>query len=186
MFVMIVLGNPVSFTPPFGITNILSFIISSKDNKFIAVGCSTFGYLTIYSNTSGSIVGCITQCHNMSMAIDEGHCSSNGCCKVDIPTGMTTATIQVATYLYCSYSFVVKNGYYSFSNDHLENLPYQMFPVVFDWSVGNETCKESLSRGTNACKGNSTCVEAESGYGYRCQCNQGFEGNPYLHACTGN
>ncbi|XLU62397.1 hypothetical protein S245_021606 [Arachis hypogaea] len=97
---------------------------------------------------------------------------------------MTTVTIQVATYLYCSYSFVVKNGYYSFSKDHLENLPYQILPVVFDWSVGNKTCKESLSRGTNACKGNSTCVEAESGYGYRCQCNQGFEGNPYLHACS--
>ncbi|KAL4372112.1 hypothetical protein AHAS_Ahas06G0233200 [Arachis hypogaea] len=177
------LGNPVGLTPPFEITNSLFFIISNKDIKYIVVGYSTFSYLTIYSNTSGSIVVCVTQCHNI-MSMDEGHCSGNGCCMVDIPTGMTMVTIQVATYLYCSYSFVVKNGYYSFSKDHLENLPYQILPVVFDWSVGNKTCKESLSRGTNACKGNSTCVEAESGYGYRCQCNQGFEGNPYLHACT--
>ncbi|XLS62953.1 hypothetical protein HN51_017181 [Arachis hypogaea] len=117
------LGNPVSPTPPFGITNSLSFIISNKDNKYIVVGCSIFGYLTIYSNTSDFIVGCVTQCHN-NMSMDEGHCSGNGCCKVDIPTGITTTTIQVATYLYCSYSFVIKNGYYSFSKDHLENLPY--------------------------------------------------------------
>ncbi|QHN89007.1 Wall-associated receptor kinase [Arachis hypogaea] len=80
------------------------------------------------------------------MSMDEGHCFGNGCCKVDIPTGKTTATIQVATYLYCSYSFVVKNGYYSFLKDHLENLPYQMLPVVFDWSVGNKTYKESEQR----------------------------------------
>ncbi|XLR69995.1 hypothetical protein HN51_017130 [Arachis hypogaea] len=85
------------------------------------------------------------------MAIDDRHCSSNGCCELDIPTGMRMVAIQVATYFYCGYSFVVKNGYYSFSKARVENLPYQMFLVVFDWNVGNKTCKESLSRGTNAC-----------------------------------
>ncbi|XLS62948.1 hypothetical protein HN51_017176 [Arachis hypogaea] len=95
---------------------------------------------------------------------------------------MTTATIQVATYLYCSYSFVVKNGNYSFSKDHLEKLPYQMFPVVFDWSVENETCKESLSRDINECDvGNHTCLTSNNCLNtigsYQCFCPKGQSGN---------
>ncbi|XLT63698.1 hypothetical protein HN873_020222 [Arachis hypogaea] len=95
---------------------------------------------------------------------------------------MTTATIQVATYLYCSYSFVVKNGYYSFSKDHLEKLPYQMFPVVFDWSVENETCKESLSRDINECDvENHTCLTNNNCLNtigsYQCFCPKGQSRN---------
>ncbi|XP_016196191.1 wall-associated receptor kinase 2-like [Arachis ipaensis] len=141
-------GNSISFSSSSTITTSLSFIISSKDNQFIGVSCSTYGYFTIYSNTSGYIMGCVTKCHNMSMKIDDRHCPDNRCCELDIPT--ETVTIQVVTYFYCDYSVVVKNDNYTFSKDHFENLPFKRLLAVFDWSVGNKTCEESRSRDTIA------------------------------------
>ncbi|RYR05712.1 wall-associated receptor kinase 2 [Arachis hypogaea] len=188
-------GNNAVSSQPSGLISSSSFTISSKDNKFISVGCDTYGYLnSFYNNNAGYSTGCLTRCYGNTKEIKDGDCSGIGCCEVDIPPKMRSVSTQAGTFFNfqdslvfnnCSYSFVVKNGNYTFKKAHLENLPYEMLPVVFNWSVGNETCKKSLNRGTNACKGNSTCVDAESGHGYRCQCKQGFEGNPYHpHGCT--
>ncbi|XP_025606432.1 wall-associated receptor kinase 5 [Arachis hypogaea] len=187
-------GNNAVSSQPSGLISSSSFTISSKDNKFISVGCDTYGYLnSFYNNNAGYSTGCLTRCYGNTKEIKDGDCSGIGCCEVDIPPKMRSVSTQAGTFFNfqdslvfnnCSYSFVVKNGNYTFKKAHLENLPYEMLPVVFNWSVGNETCKKSLNRGTNICKGNSICMDAESGYGYRCQCQKGFEGNPYLHNCT--
>ncbi|XP_057720312.1 wall-associated receptor kinase 2-like [Arachis stenosperma] len=186
-----------STTTDITLTSIRSFTISSKDNKFISVGCNTYGYLnSFYNNTEGYSTGCLTRCYGNNMEIHDGYCSGIGCCEVDIPPRMREISTIAGTFDFenftgpldfnnnCSYSFVVKNGNYTFSKEHLVNLPFDTSTVVFDWSVGNETCEESRSKGTITCKGNSTCVDADTGYGYRCQCKKGFEGNPYLHGCT--
>ncbi|RYR55136.1 hypothetical protein HN51_017143 [Arachis hypogaea] len=186
-------GNTSVISLPHRLTSSPSFTISSKDNKFISVGCDTYGYLNSFYNNSNYSTGCLTRCYGNTMEIKDGDCSGIGCCEVDIPPRMRNVSTQVGTFQNfqsslafnnCSYSFVVKNDNYTFSKAHLENLPYEMLPVVFNWSVGNKTCKESFNRGTNTCKGNSICLDAKSGHGYRCQCKQGFEGNPYHpHGC---
>ncbi|VAI51960.1 unnamed protein product [Triticum turgidum subsp. durum] len=60
------------------------------------------------------------------------------------------------------------------------------------WSVDNLTCSKAMSKQRNAtytCRSsNSTCIIVnQPGYknvtmqlGYRCQCSQGFDGNPYI------
>ncbi|KAF8396190.1 hypothetical protein HHK36_017803 [Tetracentron sinense] len=53
-------------------------------------------------------------------------------------------------------------------------------PVVLDWAIGNKTCEEVRREesASLACAANSDCTT--NGPGYRCYCNKGYLGNPYL------
>ncbi|QHN87807.1 Wall-associated receptor kinase [Arachis hypogaea] len=126
---------------------------------FVSKYCynSSYGNNAVSSQPSGLIsysTGCLTRCYGNTKEIKDGDCSGIGCCEVDIPPKMRSVSTQAG---------------------HLGKLLHETFPVVFNWSVGNETCKESQNRGTNICKGNSICMDAESGYGYRCQCQKGLK-----------
>ncbi|XP_048332788.1 wall-associated receptor kinase 2 [Ziziphus jujuba] len=57
-----------------------------------------------------------------------------------------------------------------------------MLPLVVDWAIGDEKCKEAEKRSNFSCKGNSSCVEpskdsAAFDFGRRLPLNQG---NPYV------
>ncbi|KAL1353196.1 hypothetical protein HN51_017140 [Arachis hypogaea] len=165
-----------------------SFTVSRNDNKFVSVGCDTFGYLnSSYDGGRTYSTGCLSRCYgNMFDIVDES-CSGFGCCQMDIPPNMVNISIQAASFDNfeeslsfndCSYSFVVKNGNYTFYKKDLKKLRFDDVAVIYDWSIGNETCEASKNRGTNACKGNSKCVRFNAN-GYQCRCKFGFEGNPY-------
>ncbi|XP_020227514.1 wall-associated receptor kinase 2 [Cajanus cajan] len=169
------------------------FAISSKDNTFVSVGCDTYGYFNSYVNGTKSSTGCLTTCGSKesmnSMQQRGGNCTGIGCCHVDIPPKMQNISFQTfsfnnfessSDFSNCSYSFVVENGNYTFSLDHLNGLPFRKTSLVVDWSVGNVTCNVSKRSVDYACKRNSDCMGSNTGYGYRCACKAGFEGNPYL------
>jgi len=173
--------------------------ISSTKNKFITVGCDSYGYLN--SNFTGATysTGCLTRCYDYDPKIvignNHGKCTGLGCCQVDIPSSMKNITIEAFKFPTstlsqenCSYSFIAKQGSYKFSVDHIDNLPNATFPVVINWAVTNESCLIAQTTNNYACKKNSECVDDDSDYdGYRCKCLEGFEGNPYLPGgCTGN
>lgn len=123
-----------------------------------------------------------------------GTCSGIGCCQVDIPPQMRNITIEADVFPNstkdwgnCSYSFVVKDGFYNFYATHIRNFPYETLPLVLDWSVGEKNCKESERGVDYACRNNSYCDDKDYDYGYRCMCNHGYEGNPYHpDGCIGN
>ncbi|XP_061372204.1 uncharacterized protein LOC133314700 [Gastrolobium bilobum] len=166
-----------------------AFTISSEHNKFVSVGCDTYGYLNSFRDGENYSTGCLTRCNSKVDMQSDGNCTGIGCCQVDIPPGMKNITLQAFSYNNfndssefnnCSSSFVVKKGYYNFSVSHLKDFPYKEVPLVVDWAVGNDTCENSRREHNNSCKKNSDCEDSATGYGYRCKCKRGYEGNPFL------
>jgi hypothetical protein len=176
-----------------------SFTISSTENKFITVGCDSYGYLNSNFNGATYSTGCLTRCYDfdpeMVIGNSTGKCTGLGCCQIDIPPLMKNITIQTFKFPNstqsqegCSYSFIAKQGSYNFSVKHIHSLPNRTFPLVVNWAVTNESCEKAQTTDSYACKENSKCVHDDPDYdGYRCKCLEGFEGNPYLPGgCTGN
>jgi hypothetical protein len=139
-----------------------------------------------------------TLCDNIT-SVDSGSCSGIGCCQTSIPEGITRFSVTVSSYKNhsavhsfnpCGFGFVVEEEAYNFSSLDLHNLQDREYvPLVIDWAVGNETCEDAQKNMTSyACKAEySYCYNSTNGPGYRCNCSDGFQGNPYLrHGCTGN
>lgn len=173
-----------------------AFTISSKENKFMSVGCDTYGYILGSQNNRSYATGCLTRCDSVPNE-ENGHtCSGVGCCQVDIPMGMRNISIQalsferqrqVFDFNNCSYAFVAKRGWFNFSVSHLKNLPFEKAPLVVDWAVSNVTCQTAKTSPHYACTSNTICEDSVNGYGYLCRCKPGFQGNPYLHdGCQGH
>lgn len=177
-----------------------SFTISRTGNKFITVGCDSYGFLDNYhKGTMSYSTGCLTQCASLAdvqSMQNDGYCTGVGCCQVDIPFGMNNITLRAESFTNfsnclkfndCSYAFIAKKGFYNFSLSHLKDLPNRTMPMVVDWAIGDEKCNASQKRATYACKNNSVCDDRNTWYGYRCRCKPGYEGNPYHpDGCQGN
>ncbi|XP_068314169.1 wall-associated receptor kinase 2-like [Pyrus communis] len=182
-----------------GFTNSLAlskFFISNTDNVFVAVGCDTYAYILGYENrNNGYTGGCITMCDSIDYVVN-GSCTGIGCCKTPIAQGMTSFEVSarsynnhtnVSSFNLCSFAFVVQEGKFNFNRTMLwsDYLINATLPVVLDWSVGNEACTnvEKKQVMSYTCQGNTTCNDFENGYGYRCKCKDGYQGNPYLNDC---
>jgi len=173
-----------------------SYVISSKENKFVTVGNDSYGYFNSYpvGENEHSTTGCLTNVIGHQRLIHNGTCSGIGCCQIDIPSGMRNLSIEASNYNsssdFCSYAFVVKNDNYTFNSAHLsQGLPFKQSPVVLDWTIGgfDENCSTASNGINNGCKKNSYCDDKDADFGYLCHCNQGYEGNPYEPniGCTG-
>ncbi|KAH1065191.1 hypothetical protein J1N35_030178, partial [Gossypium stocksii] len=176
---------------------LVKFPLSHTKNNFIAIGCDTYAYVQGSLGHTYS-TGCLTFCYNTTDGIN-GSCSGICCWQTVIPKGVRGYSVRLSSsynlsYLLdfnpCSYGFVVEDGAYSFSVSHLADNSFsnKTFPIILDWTIGNQTCKEAKMHPLNyACKENSACIDAENGPGYLCKCVDGFQGNPYLlYGCQEN
>ncbi|KAG7980696.1 hypothetical protein I3843_05G196000, partial [Carya illinoinensis] len=167
--------------------------ISNTKNKLVGIGCDTYANLLAYQNNELFSLGCSSTCQSL-MNVVNGSCSGIGCCQVDIPTGLKSYTVEAQSYYKhtnvsgfnpCSFAFVAREDKFKFSSNDLEKMPapdiYDTFPMVLDWAIGNETCETARSKPDYVCGQNSSCYDSQNGDGYRCKCNKGYEGNPYLH-----
>jgi len=192
--------NSIQVNQPYFDIKMPYFHISPTRNKLIAVGCDTIGlFAAIDFEGNNYTTACVALCDRI---VAYESYSGPGCCEISIPKGHVFT--EVVVYISegnlnprpivhdsspCGYAFVVENGAYSFSITDLGKLKKKEFPVLLDWTVGNQTCqqaKKDLS--SYACKANnSTCDNAVTGKsGYLCRCLDGYSGNPYLkHGCQG-
>ncbi|XP_059631721.1 wall-associated receptor kinase 2-like [Cornus florida] len=171
-------------------TRLSNYSISYTRNKFMAVGCDFYAYVRGSLGAKYS-TGCMSMCDTIDDAVN-GSCSGIGCCQTPIPQevgdfhlsvrnmhnldpNMSSNNLSNPCSNPCSFAFVVEEGMYHFSKFDLYNLSnIEELPLVLDWAIRDRTCEEE------ACGNNSKCYESDNISGYRCNCSNGYQGNPYL------
>lgn len=167
------------------------FTVNNTANTFTLVGCDSYGYVSGWWLDRQYTTGCIAMCESEDDLVD-GLCQGVGCCQSSIPKNAWRVEVDVGSYdnhtrvwefNNCSYGFYAEVGAFNFTKNNLHDL-YNGgdLPMVVDWAIGNATCEEAEANATTyACVSpNSGCSKPENGYGYRCLCKDGFQGNPYL------
>ncbi|XP_042054482.1 putative wall-associated receptor kinase-like 16 [Salvia splendens] len=163
-------------------------------NKFTVIGCDDFALVT-GEGSRNFTSGCITLCSRAEDVIG-GSCSGIGCCQISLPNGLqyyetTLGSLNnhanISSFEQCSYSFFGEEnrfefrGAADFSDPNFMQRVKETVPIVLDWAIGNSTCDQAAAAADYACKANSACVDSTTGLGgYRCKCDSGYEGNPYL------
>ncbi|PIN04331.1 Serine/threonine protein kinase [Handroanthus impetiginosus] len=168
-----------------------SLTVNNTANKFTVIGCDTYGFIFGQWLDRNYTTGCTTMCYAKDDLL-EGSCTGSGCCQTSIPKQVWQVTFWLGSYRnlsnvwsfdQCSYAFLAEESAFIFSSKNLTNLRnVEKLPFVADWAIGNGTCEEAqMNASSYACKSvNSTCYKPVNGYGYRCSCLEGYQGNPYL------
>ncbi|KAF8405617.1 hypothetical protein HHK36_010524 [Tetracentron sinense] len=168
------------------------FWFSATRNLFTAIGCDTIAFFS-ESKDQDFLSGCVSVCSNEKSVI-EGSCSGIGCCQTAIPQRLKRYNVTLGSvhqhsksweYNPCSYGFLADIDSFTFKLSDLSANGYfnrTNLPVVLDWAIGHNTCDEVRKEApaSYACRSNSNCVNSDNGPGYRCHCNKGYQGNPYL------
>uniref|UniRef100_A0A0E0PTC6 Protein kinase domain-containing protein n=1 Tax=Oryza rufipogon TaxID=4529 RepID=A0A0E0PTC6_ORYRU len=193
--------DPIAWTSRGGLRLGNHHMVSSAKNRFTAIGCSTVAF--IYGRDKNGSNGQIDQFTSLcgSFCFDEGsiedgpECSGMGCCQVPISTNLRrfslgfynyNTTKKVLNFSSRSYAFVVEKDQFKFKSSYAkaDNFMEELargIPIILEWIAGNETCKEAALKESYACvANNSKCIDVIEAPGYRCNCTQGYEGNPYL------
>ncbi|RLN05542.1 hypothetical protein C2845_PM13G20600 [Panicum miliaceum] len=174
------------------------FRLSDEDNRFTVIGCNSLAYVGSANTGSKYMTGCMATCPAAGR-LENGSCSGMGCCQAAIPRGINTYQVQfdgrfttsrTRGFSRCSYAALVEAAAAAFdfrttyvtADDFMESTGGKA-PLVLDWVVGKETCREA-ARNTTAymcVSSNSECVDSRNGPGYLCNCSRGYDGNPYVH-----
>ncbi|XP_059632386.1 wall-associated receptor kinase 2-like [Cornus florida] len=180
------LGRSIRRNNPF--VWVSTFSISHTKNKFMVIGCDSYAYVRGSLGVKYS-TGCMSLCDTID-DVANNSCSGIGCCQTSIPEGVRDFNLSARSFKNhrnimdfnpCSFAFVVEDGFYNFSTVDLFNLSNVVtMPVVLDWAIANETCAKAETLESYACGNNSICYEPHNNLGYRCNCSQGYQGNPYL------
>ncbi|KAL3736517.1 hypothetical protein ACJRO7_025462 [Eucalyptus globulus] len=138
------------------------FSFSPNRNTLIGEGCGIFACV---SNIKPSLFkgGCFSLCQYPT--------------SFGLPTDVDHAHNDHRNPPCCSRAFIAEKKFPRVKYEDPE------IPMVLSWVAGNVTCEPDPRTGNTSfssdCGTNAHCVDFV-GRGHRCECNAGFEGNPYL------
>ncbi|KAK3425123.1 hypothetical protein EUGRSUZ_F01835 [Eucalyptus grandis] len=163
-------------------------------NKLTVLGCDTMAVVADSKGTFGS--GCISYCGTNVDVTNETTCSGRGCCQASIPKGYQTLNISISSlnrnasaslFGHCARAFVVDSRSFNVSNLTLPRFEDvgNTSDLVLDWMVesGVRCNLAQRNKSSYACGRFAKCKDFGNEQGYRCACNDGYEGNPYK-GCT--
>uniref|UniRef100_J3LD46 Protein kinase domain-containing protein n=1 Tax=Oryza brachyantha TaxID=4533 RepID=J3LD46_ORYBR len=133
-----------------------------------------------------------------------GRCTGERCCQSVIPPTLNSYAPRMFNFengtgrrlrgstMPCRYVFLVESSWietvYDDRKDFNRSDGEFEVPVVLDWAIRNVyNCSTAMRNKTDyACRStHSECFNTSDGQGYRCNCSEGYEGNPYLDdGCT--
>ncbi|KAL2467421.1 Wall-associated receptor kinase-like 2 [Abeliophyllum distichum] len=170
--------------------NFRRFSLSHTRNKFVVVGCDLYAYV-VHEKSKEFITGCGSLCSRTDIVNSTSSCSGFGCCQSTLPKDFSTFTLWVNRINTLKESWPSDPcGFFFFADTNVPidrqhdfsscNQRY-FVPVVFNWTVGNTSCSDAKKTNHEYhCGPNSNCYDNDGGLGYRCICNPGYQGNPYL------
>ncbi|KAJ9691240.1 hypothetical protein PVL29_013421 [Vitis rotundifolia] len=170
------------------------FSYSYSHNKFIAIGCDIFAYITGHNSTAYA-TGCASLCNtgnDITAGFSSSACSGIGCCRTYLQTDIASFYLRIRSINMitptwssepCGLAFIAERNFsirehFNLSSKFDKNLYF--VPAVLDWSVGEVSCHEAIRRKNYACGQNTYCNNSIQGRGYNCHCLNGYQGNPYL------
>ncbi|KAJ0086740.1 hypothetical protein Patl1_08222 [Pistacia atlantica] len=180
-------SDPISTRRVFSLSE---FTISSTENMFTVIGCDSYAYIKGYIGHQRYTSGCMSFCNKIH-DVENGTCAGTGCCQIEIPKGLKQINYSarsfdkhksVLEFNPCNFAFVVEKTKFNFSSSYIWNITEKVHTVL-DWTVTDHgKCENGSSSSMNyACKENAKCIVPEDGSpGYRCECQPGYRGNPYL------
>jgi hypothetical protein len=185
----------------------------SRRNVLIGIGMNVDSGLTTWMDRNDSDVAdtnnCVSRVPPWKRPEDGPACTGKGCCeaasnKVQVLGHVAVITVDMVNNKSkwygirdCSFGMLVEKGWYNFTvGDAYGNETYMAnkfprgVPLVLEFAIRGGACPSAQGQrppNNYACiSGNSSCVGATDGDGYRCRCSQGYEGNPYIaDGCKG-
>ncbi|XP_058067461.1 wall-associated receptor kinase 5-like isoform X2 [Magnolia sinica] len=157
------------------------FVVPAATNKFIVIGCNTTGMVTAMDKLL-SYNGCYSECPTKESIVN-GSCKGQGCCEAGLPQLRKMVLVSLhsskSSISACSYGFFIEDGRYTFKeSDLLDFDKTARISMRLEWSI-----RGSCGEPSNACGSNASC--SNTNYGYRCNCSDGYRGNPYLYGSQG-
>ncbi|KAM3743388.1 hypothetical protein ACB098_07G141400 [Castanea mollissima] len=145
------------------------FVFSKLRNIFVAMGCGNVVYLQSSSGSNSSLStygGCMSVCNKDTIQSNASSCNGIDCCKTTIPSDLD------------NFSTDIEGKFGKFSSNEDCNYASLVDQRWFEENLTNHFEVRNMPQVPVFANGSSLLGNVSSTF--KCTCDSGFEGNPYL------